>query len=205
MNAKKFLLMIFVILMGTGYLTAQDSPKDRFSIGPRLGINFSNVSEIEGSESATGIVGGLTSTYSINENTGLTIDLLYSEEGWKGPGNNPEVDLRYLQIPIYFNYFFGEQGNRFRPKVYVGVMPSFYLNGKVDGEDFDDDNINGFLLAVGGGLGFNYRVGQRIWLNTDLRSNLGLSEVFEAEVGEPSKFRTVQFSVGLAYGLAKYE
>ena len=50
--------------------------KDRLSIGPRGGVNFSNVTNVDESESITGVVLGLTSTYSLNEHSGLTLDVL---------------------------------------------------------------------------------------------------------------------------------
>lgn len=113
-------------LLATGVTNAQVG--DQTSIGPRIGVNFSNVSNIEGSESLTGLVLGLTSTYSISEATGLTVDLLYSQEGYTL--NDVDLRLNYLQIPIYFDLFFGELGDKFRPKVYAGVVPGFLLSAK---------------------------------------------------------------------------
>ena len=104
MSIKKLLFAAGLILMGTGAANAQIG--DQTSIGPRVGINFSNVSNVAGSESLTGLAIGLTSTYSISEKTGLTIDLLYSGEGYKL--NSNELRLSYLQIPIFFDLFFGE-------------------------------------------------------------------------------------------------
>jgi outer membrane protein W len=204
MNTKKFLLLLPVVCLGWFSVTAQNED-DRFSLGPRFGLNWSNVTNVDNSEAATGILVGLTSTYSINENTGLTVDVLYSEMGWEEPLQG-EADLRYLQIPIYFNYFFGQLGDRFRPKVYVGLQPSFLLNGEIDDTEINKDFFNKFQVGVGGGLGFNYRVGSRIWLNTDLRSTIGLSEVFDPDLaeGDAVRFRNVSLSLGLAYGLARY-
>ena len=155
----------------------QAQSEDRWSIGPRGGVNFANVTNVDESESITGAVLGLTSTYSFNVNTGLTMEALYSVEGYQAPFT--EAHLRYLQIPLYFDYFFGDLGQRFRPKVYAGVSPGFYLGGTVNDLDNNDDFYNKFMFALTGGLGFNYRVGSRIWLNTDLRSFIGMSDIRE--------------------------
>jgi hypothetical protein len=198
MKITKQLLTICLFLLGTGIATAQVG--DQTSIGPRVGVNFSNVSNVEDSESLTGLAIGLTSTYSISESTGLTIDLLYSGEGYK-IGEN-ELRLDYLQIPILFDLFFGELGDKFRPKIYAGLQPGFLLNASNNGNDIDDV-FNGFNIAVAGGLGFNYRVGSRIWLNTDLRAALGLSDIREDAIGDKVANSNIQLSLGLAYGLSK--
>ena len=182
MIIKKLLFAAGLLLIGIGASNAQIG--DQTSLGPRVGVNFSNVSNVEGSESLSGLAIGLTSTYSISEKTGLTIDLLYSGEGYKLNSN----ELRL--------------GEKFRPKVYAGIQPGFLLDSKNNGSDVEDV-FSGFNLAVGGGLGFNYRVGSRIWLNTDLRAALGLSDIREDVIGDKVASSNIQLSLGLAYGLSK--
>jgi len=198
MNIKHFFLAISLFLIGIGAANAQVG--DQTSIGPRFGVNFSNVSNVDDSESLTGFVAGLTSTYSISEATGLTVDLLYSGEGFKVNGS--EHRLNYIQIPILFDLFFGELGEKFRPKVYAGISPGFLLNAKVNDNEVEDF-YNSFNFALAGGLGFNYRVGSRIWLNTDLRALLGLSDIRQEPAGDKNANSNLQLSLGLAYGLSK--
>lgn len=200
MFLKGKILVIISSLFIIGQLNAQD---DKFSIGPRVGVNFANVSNVENSKSLTGLAIGLTSTYSINETAGLTFDLLYSGEGYKS--GNDEYKLNYLQIPIYFDVFLGEQGEQFRPKVYAGFVPGFLLNAKTNDTELNKDDFNGFNFAFSGGLGFNYRVGSRIWLNTDLRAYLGLTDIRDEalQIGDKRANNNVQLSLGLAYGLSK--
>ena len=76
------------------------------------------------------------------------------------------------------------------------------LDSKNNGNDVEDV-FNSFNVAVGGGLGFNYRVGSRIWLNTDLRAALGLSDIREDVIGDKVASSNIQLSLGLAYGLSK--
>ncbi len=199
MSIKKVLFAMSLFLFGMGAANAQMG--DQTSIGPRVGVNFSNVSNVAGgSESLTGLAIGLTSTYSISEAAGITVDLLYSGEGYKKDG--AEHRLNYLQIPILFDLFFGELGERFRPKVYAGLTPGFLLNAKVNDLEVEDF-YNTFNISVAGGLGFNYRVGNRIWLNTDLRAFLGLNDIRQETTGDKYRNNNIQLSVGLAYGLSK--
>jgi hypothetical protein len=192
------LFVISLVLFGSGMANAQIG--DQTSIGPRIGVNFSNVSNVDGSESLTGLAIGLTSTYSISEATGLTVDLMYSGEGYTLDGN--DLKLNYLQIPIFFDLFFGELGDKFRPKVYAGLTPGFLLSAKQNDNDVKA-SINGFNIAAAGGLGFNYKVGNRIWLNTDLRAFLGLSDIRQDVIGDKVANNNIQLSIGLAYGLSK--
>ncbi len=199
MNNKALSCLISLFLLGAGVTNAQMG--DQTSIGPRIGVNFSNVSNIEGSKSLTGLVLGLTSTYSISEATGLTVDLLYSQEGY----SLDDVDLRlnYLQLPIYFDLFFGELGDKFRPKVYAGVAPGFLLSAKNGDSKVDNDFFNSVNFAVSGGLGFNLRMSSRVWLNTDLRAFLGLNDIRDNVIGDKNANNNIQLSLGVAYGLSK--
>jgi hypothetical protein len=181
----------------------QVNAQDNFSFGPRVGLNFSNVSNVDDSKSLTGLVIGLTTTYSISEATGLTVDILGSHEGFELDGN--ENRLTYLQIPILFDVFFGDLGEAFRPKVYAGVVPGFLLGAKFNDEKIDKDPFNSFNLAVGGGLGFNARIASRIWLNADLRAHLGLSDIADSNDDEKIALSNVQPSIGIAYGLSRLE
>jgi outer membrane protein W len=168
--------------------------ENRLSIGPRAGANFSNINS-DNSKNHTGLLAGITSTYSFNEKSGLTVDLLYSGEGYKS--GNLDVALNYLKIPILYNMFFGQLGEAFRPKIYVGVAPGFLLSANANDNDIKDQ-YKSVVFDLVGGLGFNYRLADRIWLNVDLRAFLGLSAVGES--GD-AKNRTFQPSLGIAYGL----
>jgi len=204
MHNKAVMFVLSLFLFGAGAANAQVG--DQTSIGPRVGVNFSNVSNVEGSKSLTGLVLGLTSTYSISEETGLTVDLLYSQEGYSL--NEDDIALNYLQLPIYFDLFFGNLGDKFRPKVYAGIVPGFFLGGNLNGNTFsseEKDFYNSINFAVSGGLGFNLRVASRVWLNTDLRAYLGLNDFRDESFqnGDKNANNTIQLSLGLAYGLSK--
>lgn len=203
MKTTKIVFALLMTLFAFIQLNAQGN--DRISIGPRGGVNISNVTNVEESQAVTGLVLGLTSTYSFNERTGLTLDVLYSVEGYKAPFE--EYKLRYLQVPVYFDFFFGQLGNRFRPKVYAGVSPAFFLGGTLNELDINQPYYSDIIFHVTGGIGFNYRISNRIWLNSDARAFIGLNDIRQVDVatGDAVNPRTYQFSLGLAYGLAKLE
>jgi outer membrane protein W len=175
---------------------------NNFSIGPRAGINIANVSNLD-SKASVGPVVGLTSTYSFTETSGVTLDILYSQEGYEIK-NGPDVNLSYLQVPVYYDLFFGKLGEAFRPKVYIGLAPGFLLSGKSGDTDISD-SFNNIVLSITGGLGFNYRISNKVWLNADARSYLGLSDIRDKvlQTGDKVAGRNVQLSAGVAFGLNK--
>ena len=188
-----------LLLTAITYSHAQET----FSIGPRFGVNFANVSNVSNSKSRAGLVFGATSTYSLSETSGISADILYSQEGYKTAGGT-EVKLDYLQIPLYFNVFFGKLGQAFRPKVYAGVSPGFLLKADSNGQDISDSS-NKVVLNLTGGLGFNYRLADRVWLNVDGRSFLGLSDISkdEFQTNDKRAARNLQLSAGVSFGLSR--
>lgn len=175
------------------------------SIGPRVGVNIANVSNVDDSKSTIGLVAGATATYSISQTSGITLDILYSQEGYETDAGY-ELKADYLQIPIYFDVFFGELGDAFRPKVYIGVAPGFLLKGEGNGTDISD-TMNSIVFSVTGGLGFNYRLADRAWLNVDLRSFLGLTDISDEanQDDETIAARNVQLTAGVAFGLSRLD
>ena len=97
------------------------------SLGPRLGINFTNlINNDTKAESKTGLFIGLSGTHSINEKSGLGFGLLYSREGAKSSAD-VVTELNYLRVPVTFQRFFGTWKDDFRPKIYVGLVPGLSL------------------------------------------------------------------------------
>ncbi len=194
---------IILVCIASFLSVCQLSAQDRFSLGPRVGLNFSTVSNTPNTKSLTGLAVGLTTTYSISESTGLTVDILGSHEGYASGDN--DFKLTYVQVPILFNVFLGELGEAFRPKVYAGIVPGFLVGAKLNDTKVDRDAYNTFNLGIGGGVGFNARVASRIWLNADLRAQLGLADIRNGDIVEGDKrtISTIQPSIGIAYGLSK--
>lgn len=190
MKKSIFLGAFFVLITTISYSQIEN----RFSIGPRVGANFSNVNS-DATKSLTGLTAGITSTYSINESSGITVDLLYSAEGYKT--GNLEVARDYLKIPVLYNSFLGKLGEAFRPKLYAGFAPGFLLEAQANNSDIKNQS-NSTTLDLVGGLGFNQRLANRIWLNVDLRAFWGLNSI---EKSGDKKNRTIQASLGIAYGL----
>jgi hypothetical protein len=197
------LLLLALWLAPLSLLTAQE----RFSIGPRVGVQFANLVgdgvNKDAVKASTRLVAGLTSTYSINEATGLTIDLLYSGEGQEAENGESKLDLSYLRLPILFDFFLRNLGEGFRPKFYAGLSPGLLLGAEVGDLDvkefYNDIDVAGVL-----GLGFNARLVSTIWLNTDFRYQRGFLDVFDEDTGNDDLNvynQNWHVSLGIAFGL----
>ena len=54
------------------------------------------------------------------------------------------------------------------------------------------------------GLGFNYKVGEKKWLNVDARYGMGASEIFKEDIpGMDVKNSYISLTVGLGFGISE--
>lgn len=221
---KKTILVL--LLAGSMQVNAQDESQWKF--GPRLGVNFSNITEVDDAKSKTGLVAGAFLVYSFQEHFGVSADLLYSMEGAKykhtettTPGTTTTYDskltLSYLRVPLLFNYFAGQLGSAVRPKFFLGPDLGFLLAAKSESDvrvetngsvtnsstsESDKDGYNGMDLGAVVGAGVNFRLAESLWLDTDLRYYMGASELFENYPGDNQpKNNHLQVSLGLGIGL----
>ena len=121
--------LFFVLLaISTSYLTQAQV----HSLGPTLGFNYAWLSDVDNFSPRPSYNIGLTYNYSILQNGGFGIEARYSEEGVKQDvgGTTLISKINYLRIPIKFQYFFGELGNDFRPKLFGGPSLAFLMGGK---------------------------------------------------------------------------
>ena len=176
--------------------------QQRFSAGPRLGLNLSNYwGHADGMKFKPGVVAGAFLMYSSLNHFGISADVLYAQRGTKFSGalvpsfGRPTTvtftqRVNYLEIPIVARYFLTLSGN-FRPNVFIGPSLAVKLNAKrVNGEyngsaggtgpAINIDNSNDFKdldLGATGGFQLNWGAGKRQRFLIDARYNLGLSDV----------------------------
>lgn len=180
------------------------------SFGPTAGFNWAWLSDIDEVKGRPSFNAGFTYTYSILESAGIGIDVRYSEEGakWESGGQTYATRLNYIRVPLKFQYFFGNLGERIRPKIFVGPSFAFLIGGKSDvgiGDQTVDskDVYEKFDVGLFGGAGFNYRLAERTWLNFDLAYTHGMLEVLGDKGISDAKNRMVNLNVGVAFGIGE--
>jgi hypothetical protein len=172
--------------------------KGRLALGPKVGYNLSRIN-LEDCDAVSGVTAGVSADFWLNRYSVLTLDFLYSEEGYEVP--TAVIDYTYLQIPMMYQVVFGRSQDLLQPKLSLGFSPGFLLKARINGSDFTDQNRNEVFNVVGG-AGAVINITQRIWFHADVRAYLGLSGIEINHSGpEPYKNRTLQASLGLIYGL----
>jgi outer membrane protein W len=202
---KKCFLGLAIILFATA-ASAQN-----LSFGPTAGFGHSWTSLDKGSADGrfhpSYNFGGKI-VYSFVPHWGVSADVKFSSEGQSiGPDNDNKVSARanYIRVPLQGIYFFGDYGQKVRPKISVG--PSFgflvggqtrtYVNGnKVD--EFDTKDVaESFDFGLTGAVGANFRIAEATWLNADIAYYHGLTDVYKSNVD--AKNRNIGINIGVLF------
>lgn len=208
---KNFKKLIFIASILFAF-QAQAQESGTVSIGLRGGLNVSNfggISTNSGNRYKAGINFGALGIYSVNEHWAIAAEVNYSQKGYS-PALNSVLKLNYLDVPVYVNYFFGQGGDRFRTKAflgpYVGVLMA--AKSKIGGVEVGDlkslYNSTDFGVIAGGG--FHYKISQEgdNWLICDVRYAHGLSDLAKAGSGSSNLAnRVFSFNVGITFPLNK--
>ncbi len=163
---------------------------------------------------------GIGLVYSTNEHLGFGAQLLVSHEGYKQEyivGGNQSLDVTvnpvYLRMPLHVIYFFGDHGDRVRPKIYLG--PSIaarvdethhYSDNRLkpaEGTPGAADQFDRFDAGLSAGAGANIRLSKLTWLNLDLGYYHGLVDVLDQTTASNGFHgnRNLRVTAGLMWGL----
>jgi outer membrane protein W len=211
MNMKKILAGVALLAMG------KLSVAQNVSIGPVVGVSHAWITGFENTTFKPSVNIGGTLVYSFVPHWGIGGDIRASFfEGVRTKvesGGNKQIanyNATYLRVPLKVYHFFGQYGDRVRPKIYIGPEVGFFLGGKTKTEttvgdiknEVKTDSKDGFksmdLGFVAGG-GVNCRLQKNIWLNVDLVYNNGLIDISEANSYNAN--RNIGISAGVTFPL----
>jgi outer membrane protein W len=184
------------------------------SFGPIVGLGHSWIHGVAGDKKfKLAPSAGVTMVYSAGEHWGFGLDEKFSHEGSKqeGPFPNTEstINANYIRVPLKAIYFFGQLGEKVRPKVVGGPSFGFLVGGKQKLEDNNGetlietktkDVLNSFDVGFNGGIGLNMRLTRNTWLNTDVSYYHGLKNISKTN-DQDWKNRNVTLNVGVAFGI----
>ena len=212
---KKQLLTLAFILSATIFANAQS----KFSVGPTVGAGWTSLSDVDNSRFKTGVNFGLSSVFSAAEHFGIGLDVKYSIEGAKAEdgGVKTDIDLHYLRIPLKAIYFFNDYKDKLRPKIFAGPSLGFLSSAKINNNpgvsDFDIKPYTESIdIALFGGVGLNYRMADKTWLNVDVTYTNGIKDIIQENQSVNSPFfgrpasdktttRNAMINVGVLFGL----
>jgi hypothetical protein len=192
---------IVVIIFCVGLFNA--NAQDKFSLGIKVGQNFSNVNSVAVDHNTASYHGGVSLRFGINEKMGIAPEILLSQTKLEtNPsivdvlGNNnlqPETyHLNYLSIPILFEF---KPVNSFA--IQAGPQYSILLDQKKDGIGNATMAFkSGEFAFVGGAkldLGGFFLYGRYI---------VGLQNINELQ--DQTKWKTTQWQLGVGMSLLKF-
>lgn len=199
---KKIVFAFAVILISVKFVSAQT-----LSIGPMVGVNVSTIVADPTTKYLPGLSIGGFANYSINSHWGLSGKLLYSQLGDKSKTIDNHTRLHYIQLPVTGVYYFGNEGQKFRPKVFAGLYAGALLqanngNGDVVIQPDGSKAYNDFDFGGLAGLGFNYRLKSRTWLNVDAGFNRGFTDITKTS---NTNYNNLAFNlnVGVSFPISK--
>jgi len=145
--------------------------------------------------------------YSFVSHWGISADVKFSSEGETlGPDKDNKTVYRanYIRVPLQGIYFFGDYGNKVRPKISAGPSLGFlvggessqYTNGNQTNVVKTKDYLNSFDLGLTGAVGMNIRVAKATWLNADIAYYHGLTDVVD---NASAKNRNIGLNVGILF------
>ena len=199
--------LIIAALLGSCTLGVNAQKNVSLGIVGGFGHSWIKGGEGDNAYKPSGSFGGKI-MYSAHEHIGIGADLLYSIEGGKREIGNLSATTRlnYIRIPVTGSYFFGQFGDRLRPKVSLGPSVGFLLGGKQEMNGIEDDDIKDQFKKIDFGLhanaGLHYRIVSNTWLVGDIQYYHGLTDI--SEVSTKHKNRNIGLNVGVMFGIGTY-
>ncbi len=190
------------------------------TVGPKAAIGgtwFSGADAPDNQEFKPGVQVGGFLTYSTENILGFTIEAMYAQKGYRSNYNtSTNTDyvqrLHYVEVPVLLRFFFGDDGAKVRPNLFVGPSFNFLAQARQTATNRENtvSNTNttdykAFELGgvLGGGL--NIRTMDNQWLDVNLRFNQGLTNIndsrTEPRAGDQYMNSGVLFSVGYGWGI----
>ncbi|MCF2494974.1 MULTISPECIES: porin family protein [Dyadobacter] len=198
-----------ILLLAVTLFVTQAQAQENVSIGPIVGVSIANFrGDVANTDWKPGITVGGFYNYSSESGFGFSGQLLFTQMGAQNNNKTNELNLNYIQAPLLATFFFGQYGDKVRPKIFLG--PS--LNFLVGARDKDGNNLNGdsnnrvyspFDLGLTFGAGINIRLQEKIWLNLDARYGLGLIDVTK-DGNTNVKNQNFGINAGLSFPLGTY-
>jgi len=185
--------ILFAVLL----LTATGTYAQRFQIGIKGGVNFSNFTggDID-TKALVGFHAGGTLHFWLGDNFAILPEVLFSSQGakYEDAGNETNLKVSYVQIPLFAKY-------RFNGGFYLEAGPQFGFKVGEDGEIPNvpiDEFANSSDISIGAGLGFHSQGG----LGIGARYLAGVSKVgnFDASSVNPD-FKNSVIQISLFYTL----
>ncbi len=186
----KKLLLAAAIMISSVAANAQNEV-GQISIAPTVGLNMTNITKEDHTKMKFGIAAGAVAEYGVSEKFGVSLGLLYSQQGCKFKVEDEKWNLKldYLNIPILAQYYVVDG-----LAIKAGIQPGFLLSAKNDGEKIKE-YCNKFDFAIP--VGLSYEISNLV---IDARYNIGLTKIYKkSEADSKANNSVFQFTLGYKF------
>ncbi len=172
-----------------------------FTLQPKVGINFANMTNMNKPSMRVGLAAGLEAEYYASDIVSVSLGAIYSMQGCKAKNEYVKETLKldYINVPILANVYVVPG-----LAVKLGIQPGFCINKNIDGEfstgeeaseKLTKDDVKGFDLSIPVGLSYEFANFQ-----LDARYNFGLTKAINVEKDSP-KNSVIQVTLGYKFQL----
>lgn len=152
-----------------------------------VGATFSSLRGVDGLDSRTGLVGGLSLVFPSSGALSLQPELLLTHKGAKGSTSGAEgLELHYAEVPLLLRLTLAREGT-VHPHLYAGPYFGIQVDCSIAGTSGDCDDLPGIStrsVDVGGTLGGGLDVDfGPLVLTGGVRYVFGISKVADFSVG----------------------
>ena len=172
-----------------------------FTLQPKVGINFANMTNMNKPSMRVGLAAGLEAEYYASDIVSVSLGAIYSMQGCKAKNEYVKETLKldYINVPILANVYVVPG-----LAVKLGIQPGFCINKKIDGEfstgheaseKLSKDDVKGFDLSIPVGISYEFANFQ-----LDARYNFGLTKAINVEKDSP-KNSVIQVTLGYKFQL----
>lgn len=172
-----------------------------FTLQPKVGINFANMTNMNKPSMRVGLAAGLEAEYYASDIVSVSLGAIYSMQGCKAKNEYVKETLKldYINVPILANVYVVPG-----LAVKLGIQPGFCINKKIDVEistgqeasgKLSKDEVKGFDLSIPVGLSYEFANFQ-----LDARYNFGLTKAINVEKDSP-KNSVIQVTLGYKFQL----
>lgn len=200
---KKFvnnLAIAIAFLFSATSVNAQTPAAGSITVTPMVGVNFTNLQGDNNQtlDSKVGINVGAEALYMCNDNIGISVGAMYSQQGCKVKDTTLGID--YVNVPVMLNGYVAK-GLALK----AGVQAGFKVNDKATANgvsvDLDtmsklvggDATVKSFDVSVPVGISYEFKN-----IVLDARANLGVISVFK-DKNLSARNSTVQLSLGYRF------
>ena len=172
-----------------------------FTLQPKVGINFANMTNMNKPSMRVGLAAGLEAEYYASDIVSVSLGAIYSMQGCKAKDEylKGTLKLDYINVPILANVYVVPG-----LAVKLGIQPGFCINKKIDGEfstgheasgKLSKDEVKGFDLSIPVGISYEF-----VNFQLDARYNFGLTKAINVEKDSP-KNSVIQVTLGYKFQL----